>query len=127
MKLNKFMIAVFASIAIFASSCGTDNKKAEVAHDHNTGDGHSHTEVVEKKVAVGKVNKYENELGQALDKNGNFITGCPAHKEMIGSQGDKCPKCNYMTMIPITWSLEGTDTLRVTSLDDYNIPAVKGK
>jgi hypothetical protein len=127
MKLNKFIIAVFASIAIFASSCGTDNKKNEVAQAHNTDDGHNHTEVVEKKAAVGKINKYENELGQALDKNGNFITGCPAHKEMIGSEGDKCPKCNYMTMIPITWPLEGIDTLRVTSLDDYNIPDVKGK
>lgn len=127
MKLNKFMIAVFASLAIFASACDTDNKKAKVAQSHNAGDGHNHAEVVEKKVATAKMNKYENELGQALDKNGNFITGCPAHKEMIGSEGDKCPKCDYMTMIPITWPLEGIDTVRVTSLADYKIPAVKGK
>lgn len=50
------------------------------------------------------------------------IYGCPSHKEMIGSKGDKCPKCWYMTMIPVTWPLEGVDTVRVTSLADYNPP-----
>lgn len=52
----------------------------------------------------------------------NTLHGCPMHKEMIGSQGDRCPKCNYMEMPPVTWSLEGIDTMRVTSLPDYNPP-----
>ena len=34
----------------------------------------------------------------------------------------KCPKCNYNEMIPVTWSLEGIDTVRVTTLSDYNPP-----
>ena len=121
MKLNKFTIAVLASIAIFASSCGSDNKKMKDTHN----EVHNHAEDVVNKDTVKKMNKYENELGQALDKNGKFITGCPSHKEMIGSKGDKCPKCGYMKMLPITWSLEGVDTLRVTSLPDYNPPVVK--
>lgn len=58
-------------------------------------------------------------LGQVVDENKKLITGCPLHKEMIGSEGDKCPKCDYMTMIPITWSLKEIDTIRVTSLPDY--------
>lgn len=88
---------------------------------------HHHTEAIEKKESSKKINKYENDLGQATDKNGKFITGCPSHKEMIGSEGDKCPKCGYMTMLPITWSLEGIDTIRVRSLPDYNPPVDKLK
>ncbi|MCV9929760.1 hypothetical protein OIU83_19015 [Flavobacterium sp. LS1R49] len=123
MKLNKFAIIILASIAILASSCGSDNKKMKDAH--NDSDPHNHTEGLVNKDTTKKVNKYENALGQALDKKGKFITGCPSHKEMIGSKGDKCPKCGYMTMLPITWSLEGVDTLRVTSFSDYNPPIVK--
>jgi len=57
----------------------------------------------------------------------HLITGCPGHKEMIGSQGDMCPKCEYMVMIPITWDITGVDTVRVTALADYNPPADKLK
>jgi hypothetical protein len=126
MKLNKLMTAVLASIALFASSCGSENKKMKDVHNHDDGvvQNHIENEGVQKDTAK-KVNTYENKLGQALDKNGKFITGCPAHKEMIGSQGDKCPKCDYMTMIPITWSLQGIDTLRVTSITGYNPPVTK--
>ncbi|MDA6068375.1 hypothetical protein NJT12_01960 [Flavobacterium sp. AC] len=123
MKLNKFVIIILASITVFASSCGSDTKK--INDTDNTDNLHNNAEDAEKKDTVEKTNKYENELGQALDKNGKFITGCPSHKEMIGSKGDKCPKCNYMTMMPITWSLQGIDTVRVTSLSDYNPPVIK--
>lgn len=40
-------------------------------------------------------------LGQVVDENKKLITGCPLHKEMIGSEGDKCPKCDYITMITL--------------------------
>lgn len=126
MKINKFRIALFAATIVFISSCSSD-KKTENVHSHTNGEGHNHTEVAENKEAYKKTNTYENNLGQALDKNGKFITGCPSHKEMIGSEGDKCPKCGYMTMLPITWPLEGVDTIRVTSLPDYNPPADKLK
>lgn len=121
MKINKFRAALFTTTIVLISSCSSD-KKAENNHSHTDGDGHNHTEVVDNKKDKKKINTYENELGQALDKNGKFITGCPSHKEMIGSEGDKCPKCGYMTMLPITWSLKGVDTIRVTSLPDYNPP-----
>ena len=62
---------------------------------------------------IAKQNKFEI---------GEIITGCPMHKEYIGKKGDKCPKCNYNEMIPITWSMEGIDTVRVTTLSDYNPP-----
>lgn len=118
MKVNKFTVAVFASITIFASACGSDNNKEKDAHNHN--DSHNQTEVVANNEAK-KMNRLENEFGQVVDKNRNLITGCPLHKEMIGSEGDKCPKCDYMTMIPITWSLKGVDTVRVTSLPNYSL------
>ena len=118
MKVNIFAIALFASIAIFASACGNDDNKEKDANKHT--DSHNKTEVLESKEATKNNNKYENDLGQVVDKNQNLITGCPLHKEMIGSEGDKCPKCDYMTMIPITWSLKGVDTVRVTSLPDYS-------
>lgn len=124
MKINNFMIALVASVIVFASSCANENTTTKSGHDHQNGDAHNHTEVAEQKGVTKKMNKYENELGHALDKNGNFITGCPSHKEMIGIEGDQCPKCGYMTMLPITWSLEGIDTIRVTSLPDYK-PLVK--
>lgn len=47
------------------------------------------------------------------------LYGCPSHKELIGAKGDICIKCGTMKMIPITWSLEGIDTVRVTSLPEY--------
>ncbi|MFA4869949.1 MAG: hypothetical protein WC623_17255 [Pedobacter sp.] len=121
MKVNKFTIAAFALIAIFAASCSSDNNKEKHIHT----DGHGQTEVVESKdITTITTNEYENEFGQVVDKNQNLITGCPLHKEMIGSEGDKCPKCDYMTMIPITWPLKGIDTIRVTKLADYN-PSVE--
>jgi hypothetical protein len=124
MKINNFMIAIVASVIVFASACSSENTNTKSGHEHQDGDAHKHTEVAENKGVTKKTNKYENELGQALDKDGNFITGCPSHKEMIGIEGDQCPKCGYMTMLPITWSLEGIDTIRVTSLTDYK-PLVK--
>lgn len=123
MKLNKFIIAIMASVGLFASSCKNDNDKNKDAHkDSNNTEQHQTEYEGVQKDTLKKVNQYENELGQALDKNGKFITGCPSHKEMIGSKGDKCPKCGYMTMLPITWPLAGIDTVRVTSLSDYNPP-----
>ena len=56
MKLDKIVIAVLTSIAIFASSCGSDNNKAKDANEHTDGDGHNHTVVVENKAATKKVN-----------------------------------------------------------------------
>jgi hypothetical protein len=123
MKLNKFIIIVVASIALFFSSCKNDNSTTKDAQNHsNETEQHQTESEGVQKDTLKKVNKYENEMGQALDKNGKFITGCPSHKEMIGSKGDKCPKCGYMTMLPITWPLAGIDTVRVTSLSDYNPP-----
>ncbi|KFF25691.1 hypothetical protein [Chryseobacterium vrystaatense] len=127
MKINIFKTIILTSIVAIVSSCGTGDKKEKNSHTHTDGDGHHHTQAAENKKTTKKINQYENELGQALDKNGKFITGCPSHKEMIGSEGDTCPKCGYMTMLPITWSLEGIDTVRVTSLPDYNPPADKLK
>ncbi|SFN40988.1 hypothetical protein SAMN05421594_2654 [Chryseobacterium oleae] len=127
MKINTIKIILFTLIAVLASSCGSSDKKEKNTHSLSEGDGHHHTKALENKETTKKINKYENELGQALDKNRKFITGCPSHKEMIGSEGDTCPKCGYMTMLPITWSLEGIDTVRVTSLPDYNPPSDKLK
>lgn len=50
------------------------------------------------------------------------LYGCPMHKEMVGSAGDRCPLCNYMEMVPVTWSLDGVETVRVQSLPDYAPP-----
>jgi len=125
MKINKFIIAILTLAIAFVSACASDNTGAKKGHDHQDGDTHNHTEVAQNNGATKRVNKYENELGHALDKNGNFITGCPSHKEMIGIEGDQCPKCGYMTMLPITWSLEGIDTIRVTNLPDYTPIAKK--
>ncbi|MCA6439598.1 MULTISPECIES: hypothetical protein [unclassified Arcicella] len=124
--MNKLLIGAFASIAIFLASCGSDTKTAKDAH--TDGDGHNHaTEQVAGKPAGKAATKDRNEKGQLIDSKGQLITGCPGHKEMIGSQGDKCPKCEYMTMIPITWDITGVDTVRVTTLADYNPPANKMK
>lgn len=114
MKTNKLIIAAFASLILFAYSCSDENKGANDAHVHTEGDGHNHIETVAVKANI------TNEEGQLIDAAGNLITGCPTHKEMVGSVGDKCPKCNYMEMVPVTWSLEGIDTVRVTNLPDYN-------
>ncbi len=97
---------LFATVALLAlAACGNPAPAdtatpSAVAHtDHH---GHDHA----ANVALADQSLY----------------GCPMHKEMIGSKGDRCPKCNYMEMVPVTWSLEGIDTVRVTGLPDYNPP-----
>lgn len=113
--IRKTAIAALASIAMFAASCGNSNS-------HNQHEGHNHaTETTHTDTNSNS----HNEKGELIDAAGNIITGCPMHKEMVGSKGDKCPKCNYMEMTPITWSLEGIDTVRVTTLSDYNPPMNK--
>lgn len=42
MKVNKLLIGVFASLAIFLASCGGDTKTAKDGHAHTEGDGHDH-------------------------------------------------------------------------------------
>ena len=128
MKVNKLLIGAFASLAIFLASCGGDTKTAKDGHAHTEGDGHDHaTEQVVEKPAEKITAKDRNEKGELIDAHGHLITGCPGHKEMVGSEGDMCPKCEYMTMIPITWDITGVDTVRVTTLSDYNPPADKLK
>ena len=114
MKVSKLLIGAFASLTILLASCGGDTKTAKDGHVHTAGDGHDHaTEQVEKP-AEKTTAKNRNEKGELVDASGHLITGCPGHKEMIGSQGDMCPKCEYMVMIPITWDITGVDTVRVT-------------
>lgn len=120
MKTNKLMMAVFVSLSLFVYSCGNTNPVKEQQQVHAEGDGHNHAEMVETDKPGTSDSKNEN--GELTDAAGNIITGCPAHNEMIGSAGDKCPKCNYMKMIPITWDIAGVDTVRVTSLPNYNPP-----
>jgi hypothetical protein len=127
MKVNKLLIGAFTSLAIFLTSCGGDTKTAKDGHVHTDGDGHDHaTEQVDKPVEKVAL-KDRNEKGELIDAARTLITGCPGHKEMVGSEGDMCPKCEYMTMIPITWDITGVDTVRVTTLADYNPPADKLK
>ncbi len=117
MIVRKTAIAALASIAMFVASC-------ENSISHNQHGGHDHaTEISLSKTELQNANR--NEKGELVDASGEIITGCSMHKEMIGSEGDKCPKCNYMEMVPITWSLEGIDTVRVTTLSDYNPPIKK--
>lgn len=112
MTIKATAIAALTSIVMFATSCGNNNS-------HNNHEGHNHrTETTKTETNTDN----RNEKGELVDASGEIITGCPMHKEMIGSKGDKCPKCNYMEMVPITWSLDGIDTVRVTSLPDYNPP-----
>ncbi len=115
MKTNKLIIATLVLVSLFAYSCGNENKSTQ--NDHS---GHEHAAMVE-------AGSSRNEDGQLIDAAGNLITGCPGHREMVGSEGDMCPKCEYMTMIPITWDITGVDTVRVTSLADYNPPSDKLK
>lgn len=117
MKVNKLLIGAFATLTIFLAACGNDNKtvKDDLSKEH-----------VEKPIVKTEV-KDRNKEGQLIDKAGHLITGCPGHREMVGSSGDMCPKCDYMTMIPITWDIAGVDTVRVTTLADYNPPADKQK
>ena len=119
--MKKLWIGTLASLAIFLASCVGDTKTAKDAHAHNEADGHNHTTE-----QVAKASD-RNADGQLIDAHGHLITGCPSHKEMIGSEGDMCPKCDYMTMIPITWDITDVDTVRVTTLADYNPPADKLK
>lgn len=122
MKANKFLIAVFTSLSIFIYSCGNNNATMD-EHKHTDGDGHNHaTEQVEEQPAGQVAATDRNNKGELVDASGNVIVGCPMHKEMIGSEGDLCPKCNYMKMVPITWDMTGVDTVRVTTLPDYNPP-----
>lgn len=109
MNIKKLTIIALASVAMFITSCGNNNS-------HNEHEGHNHTTETTTK------SDNRNENGELVDASGEIITGCPMHKEMIGAKGDKCPKCNYMEMVPVTWSMEGIDTVRVTSLPDYNPP-----
>ena len=109
MKVKKLTIIALASIAMVITSCGNSNS-------HNEHAGHNHAN------ETSTTSDSRNENGELVDASGAIITGCPMHKEMIGAKGDKCPKCNYMEMVPITWSLEGIDTVRVTTLSDYNPP-----
>lgn len=109
MKTSKLKIAMLASLVIVMTSCG------------NNESGHIHQENVDQNHETLS-NSNRNNNGELIDANGEIITGCPQHKEMIGSEGDLCPKCNYMKMIPITWSIEGIDTVRVTSLPQYSPP-----
>lgn len=96
-----------SAVLLFLAACGTPapdhaDRTAPAAVEQADHHGHDHDDA------------------DALADNAIF--GCPMHKEMIGSQGDRCPLCNYMEMIPVTWSLDGIDTVRVTSLPDYNPP-----
>ena len=113
MKSNQWLVMAFIALAIFLYSCGNSNTTS-VENTHKENDGHNHTEMVQT--------THHNEKGELVEASGNIIVGCPMHKEMIGSEGDLCPKCNYMKMVPVTWSLDGIDTVRVTSLADYNPP-----
>lgn len=112
MKKQLLFWTTIAVRATLISSCTSNTKEV-----HENGEAHSHTEVVEDKKTM---DKDLQESVMLLDSTGKVIYGCPAHKEMIGSEGDQCPKCNYMELIPVTWSLEGIDTVRVTELHDYN-------
>ena len=128
MKVSKLLIGAFASLTILLASWGGDTKTAKDGHVHTAGDGHDHaTEQVVEKPAEKIAAKDRNEKGELIDAHGHLITGCPRHKEMVGSEGDMCPKREYMVMIPITWDITGVDTVRVTALADYNPPADKLK
>lgn len=111
---------LIALMGLLITSCANKNDAPKEVHDHK-----EHTADVANTTNDEQVNKYENELGQALDANGHLITGCPIHKEMIGVEGDECPKCDYMKMLPITWSLQGIDTVRVKTLPDYHPSTAK--
>lgn len=105
---NKVALLSLTFTSILITSCGDNTPKKSYTHQ-------------EKIKTSSKTNKHENELGQALDAKGTLLTGCPIHKEMIGVEGDQCPKCDYMTMLPITWPLQGVDTIRVKTLPDYRL------
>ena len=91
------------TLALIASACRSGDS-AE----------HHHHPTPAAQVAVADV-----ATGDHVDE---ALYGCPMHKEMVGSKGDRCPKCDYMEMVPVTWSLEGVETVRVTDLPDYNPP-----
>ena len=102
-KLNR-IIGLLLLIFII-SSCGNTNKNDhQKKHLKTTVETEAHEHSVDKQAEA-------------------TLYGCPMHKEMIGVKGDRCPLCNYNEMIPITWSLNGVDTVRVTSLPDYNPPS----
>lgn len=111
---RKMIVATFAALTLIVSSCGNSNK-------HSENDGHNHGSQTMESPKENKSGS-RNEKGELVDATGTIITGCPSHTQMIGSQGDMCPLCNYMVMIPITWDIDGVDTVRVTTLPDYNPP-----
>lgn len=111
MKANKLMIFTVLFFTLFAFACGNAGKEN---HVHTEGDGHDHSAMVENQGQIKSNDR--NEKGELIDAQGKLIMGCPGHKDMVGSAGDKCPKCGDMVMVPITWSIEGIDTVRVTTL-----------
>ncbi len=132
MKTNKFSISLLGWLALIASSCSNSSESHKNQEQHTSTktdtspDVHAHTHDHAHQIS-SKKNGQRNDKGELIDAAGNLIMGCPSHKEMIGTKGDMCPKCGYMTMIPITWDITGVDTVRVTSLPDYNPPGDKRK
>ncbi len=123
MKASKWITALIALLTLFAYSGGNDNPAQEESL-HTEDDGHNHSIELEGGQTVN-LKDIRNERGELTDEEGNIITGCPMHKDMIGSVGDLCSKCNYMEMVPITWSMEGIEAVQVTTLPDYNPPGSK--
>lgn len=115
MNTTNFITILVSLMGILATSCGNNSTSPIEVHKHV-----EHVVETTNTTINNQVNKYQNELGQALDRHGNILMGCPIHKEMIGVQGDQCPKCDYMEMLPVTWSLQDIDTIRVKSIPNYN-------
>ena len=95
MKTNKLIIAALAVFTLFMYSCSNNNAD-EVGEIQKQNDEHSRSAITQTNMGNRNAN------GELTDASGDIITGCPTHKEMIGSEGDLCPKCNYMKMLPIT-------------------------
>lgn len=66
--LNTGLIASSLTITLFLSSCGNESKKEETQEEH-----HQHSD--------------------STAHNGEHTFACPMHSEVIGKEGDKCPKC----------------------------------
>jgi len=103
----KLSLTILVTVAFAFTACNKANKSDAV-----TLPAANHADHAQSKAG-----------GDAAAKD--ILYGCPMHKEMIGSKGDMCPKCNYMELVPVTWSLEGIKTVRVTTLPDYNPPKKK--
>lgn len=109
MKKNKWMLIVAFGMLFGLYACNT-SEKSETS---------STTDEEQSELLAGND---RNEKGELIDANGHLIMGCPGHKDMVGSEGDICPKCGSMKLIPITWDISGIDTVRVTTLPDYQVP-----